>query len=174
MKSISVKRSKARILFIILSILCMIAIFFFSSENATKSSNTSGRVVRLILGIIVPDFSELTAAVQREMVHNAQHIVRKLAHFTAYATLGLFLSMAMGRRKLLSRQTLLTLIAGAVYAASDELHQALVPGRSCELRDVMIDTSGVLTGILLSMLLFLIIVKLSDPINKKHKEQGRT
>jgi len=32
------------------------------------------------------------------------------------------------------------------YAVSDELHQWFVEGRSCELRDVGIDTMGVILG----------------------------
>ena len=164
MKSISIKLTKTRILFIILTIVCMTAIFFFSSQDATRSSNTSGKVIRLILRIFMNDFSELSASAQKVLVHKAQFIVRKLAHFSIYTTFGFMLSMALGRRRFLTRQTLLALIAGAVYAASDELHQALVPGRSCELRDVMIDTSGVLTGIVISMIIFFIF-----RIHKKRK-----
>lgn len=167
MKSILRKISKTRLLFIILSILCMVVIFFFSSENSTESSQTSGNIVKILLRHIVPDFTELSAAKQREMIHNAQFIVRKLAHFTIYTTLGLFLSMAMSRRKFLSRQTLLTLTAGAVYAVSDELHQSLIPGRSCELRDVMIDTGGVLTGIVISMIIFMIVKRYRERKNKR-------
>jgi len=167
MKSISRKISKTRLLFIILSILCMVVIFFFSSENSTESSQTSGRFVKILLGHIFPDFTESSAARQRELIHTTQFIVRKLAHFTIYTTLGLLLSMAMGRRKFLSRQTLLALTAGTVYAVSDELHQSLIPGRSCELRDVMIDTGGVLTGIIISMVLFFIAKKIRKRRNKR-------
>ena len=166
MKSISIKLTKARILFIILTILCMIAIFFFSAQDATHSSNTSGKVVKLILRIVIPDFSGLSVSRQKELIHSGQFIVRKLAHFTIYTTLGFILSMALGRRKFLSRQTLLAITAGAVYAVSDELHQSLVPGRSCELRDAMIDTSGVITGIIISMAVFLILKR----IERRHKE----
>lgn len=35
------------------------------------------------------------------------------------------------------------------YAVSDEIHQYFVPGRSCELRDVFIDFSGSVLGIIL-------------------------
>ena len=42
---------------------------------------------------------------------------------------------------------------GALYAVSDEIHQIFVPGRSCELRDILIDSAGVLVGILAFQLL---------------------
>ncbi|MBR0386198.1 MAG: VanZ family protein, partial [Clostridia bacterium] len=37
---------------------------------------------------------------------------------------------------------------GTFYAALDELHQLLVDGRSGQVRDVGIDSAGVLTGVL--------------------------
>ena len=42
---------------------------------------------------------------------------------------------------------------GALYAATDELHQLLVTDRSGELRDVCIDAAGVLAGVLLVWLI---------------------
>lgn len=44
------------------------------------------------------------------------------------------------------------IIFGMMYAASDELHQKFVDGRSAEIRDVCIDTCGVILGILLVIL----------------------
>ena len=38
-------------------------------------------------------------------------------------------------------------IAGTLYAATDDLHQLFVEGRSCEFRDVCIDSAGVVLGI---------------------------
>ena len=52
----------------------------------------------------------------------------------------------------------LSLGAGALYAVSDEIHQIFVPGRSCQAFDVLIDSSGVLTGTII-MLLFLVLSK---------------
>jgi VanZ family protein len=36
-----------------------------------------------------------------------------------------------------------------LYAASDEFHQLFVPGRSGEVKDVLIDSAGAVTGALL-------------------------
>ena len=44
----------------------------------------------------------------------------------------------------------------ALYAASDELHQAFIPGRSPQLADVLIDCGGALAGILLAALAVLL------------------
>lgn len=45
-----------------------------------------------------------------------------------------------------------SLIIGIVYASSDEIHQSFTPGRGPLLTDVIIDTMGILLGILLIML----------------------
>ena len=53
------------------------------------------------------------------------------------------------------------------YAASDELHQKFVDGRSAEIRDVCIDTCGVILGILLVIL----AGKIIKNIKKKKAEK---
>ena len=44
-------------------------------------------------------------------------------------------------------------MGGALYAATDETHQLLVDGRGGSALDVLLDSSGVLAGVLLAMLL---------------------
>ena len=70
------------------------------------------------------------------------------------------LTAAQSRRAftmLLFAFTAIGVIAGSVYGAAHPengsfwLHQYFVPGRSCELRDVMIDSAGALVGMLLSL-----------------------
>ena len=51
---------------------------------------------------------------------------------------------------------LLALAATAAYAATDEFHQLFVPGRSGQLKDVLIDTAGGALGlVLLALILYL-------------------
>ncbi len=82
-----------------------------------------------------------------------EHIVRKCAHFGMYAVLGFlvmaavwFSPAAKGEVKRLPLCGLAALGISALYAAGDELHQYFIPGRSMELRDMMIDACGALTG----------------------------
>ena len=157
MKSISIKLTKSRVIFIILTISVMVLIFHLSAENSSESSDTSSNVIKLIFKIFVPNYSNFDAAKQRKMIKGAQFIVRKLAHFSIYGLLGFCTSLAFGKRKFFSRMTLEALLVGFVYAVSDEIHQSQVPGRSCELRDIMIDTSGTFMGILASFALMYII-----------------
>ena len=73
-------------------------------------------------------------------------LLRKLAHFTEFATLGLCLCWLMG---MLRRHTGLAWIFGVAAACVDETIQRFVPGRGPSIRDVAIDSCGVAVGILL-------------------------
>ena len=133
----------------------MALIFLLSSQNAAVSSGTSGNVIRLIAGIFRPGFGSLPAAEQAEIVASLQFLVRKSAHFSIYMILGLATSCAVC----------------LLYAASDEIHQLFVPGRSGEVRDVMIDFSGAVLGIALSMLVFLLICSIKKKRTEKNEER---
>jgi VanZ family protein len=67
-------------------------------------------------------------------------ILRKGAHITEYAILGLLLLRAIGRE-------LPALALGIAYAITDELHQHFVGGRHASAVDVLIDTVGLAIGI---------------------------
>ena len=154
------KITAVRIVFILLTAACMVAIFLFSCENADNSSDTSGRVARILLSIFRPGFKDLSSEEKAVIVSGMQHFVRKAAHFTAYMALCFCASIAVGKRPLFSSGTVGVLAFCFLYAGSDEIHQYFVPGRACMFRDVLLDTAGGLTGILISMLLWLIISKI--------------
>ena len=74
-------------------------------------------------------------------------ILRKGAHMTEYAVLGLLLLRALGRE-------LPAFALGIAYAITDEIHQHFVRGRHASPVDVLIDTAGVAIGIFLLSRLF--------------------
>lgn len=57
---------------------------------------------------------------------------------------------------------IISLTTGIIYATSDEIHQSFVPGRSPMITDIVIDTMGVILGILL--------IILGKKIIKKYRE----
>jgi len=61
-----------------------------------------------------------------------------------------------------------SLIIGIIYASSDEIHQSFIPGRGPLFTDIIIDTMGVLLGILLIILIQKIHMRI---ISKKKKKQ---
>ena len=70
-------------------------------------------------------------------------LLRKAAHVCEFAVLGALLLRAVGNAPSLA------FALGVAYAASDELHQHFVPGRTGSPVDVAIDAVGVAAGIML-------------------------
>ncbi len=74
-------------------------------------------------------------------------MLRKGAHFVEYLVLCLLIYRLLARHALFSRYRLwVALFLTAIYAASDEYHQSLVPTRSGNLTDWWLDTTGALAG----------------------------
>ncbi len=144
----------------------MTAIFCFSLENSDESSETSMKFTKTAVNIAVDDFDDLPEKKQLSILDKATFIIRKSAHFSLFAMLGFLVSMSVGRRRLFSLSSAGVMLFCFLYAVSDEIHQSFVPGRSCEFRDMMIDTSGSLTGMLASMAIMYILTKISE--NRKN------
>lgn len=141
-----------------LTVACMVAIFMLSSENAQESTETSSDFTVQILSVF-PFFEDMTAEQQAQTVENLQFAVRKCAHFSVYTCLGALMKLSFLYLPFKKHGTVFSFIACALYAVSDEIHQYFVPGRSCELRDMTIDSLGALLGILLTVFLLKIIEK---------------
>jgi len=73
-------------------------------------------------------------------------LLRKIAHFAEFTSLGALLAWHFGMR---SKKQYLPLVCGITAACIDETIQMFVPDRGPGIRDVLIDSSGVLTGMLL-------------------------
>ena len=115
-------------------------IFYLSSQDGNTSGHLSGGLSEVLYSIL----QWLRIPLSEETFH---FILRKGAHFTAYLLLGLLFAFWQDAKTL--KEYLLCLFFSFLYALSDELHQRFVPGRSGELRDVLIDTTGAFTGLLL-------------------------
>ncbi|MBM3205499.1 VanZ family protein [Candidatus Shapirobacteria bacterium] len=72
-------------------------------------------------------------------------IFRSLAHFVMYGLLFAFLFRALNFR-IKKQNFLLALWLGLLYGLSDEIHQAFVPLRTFQIRDLLVDFSGVTLG----------------------------
>jgi VanZ family protein len=70
-------------------------------------------------------------------------VLRKLAHAAEYAVLGVLLLRAIGRPGA-------AFVLATLYAATDEIHQAFVPGRQASPLDLAIDAAGAAVGIALA------------------------
>jgi VanZ family protein len=70
----------------------------------------------------------------------------KLAHFVVFGVLGLLVANALTTGGLRSRRFWWTFVVCAAYAITDEVHQALIPGRTPTVMDIFIDMAGASAG----------------------------
>ena len=127
----------------IITLLWICVIFAFSLQSGDESGKLSGGIVAWIVGLFFPDdFAHI------ELVH---FLVRKAAHFTEYFILGVLLSLT-GREAQWKKGMLLPWILGTMVACCDETIQLFSDGRAGQITDVMLDSSGVLTGCVILVL----------------------
>ncbi len=75
----------------------------------------------------------------------------KFYHYVGYLVYGMTIVLAMRSFQLSVRQRLVWGIAfGLLFAASDEIHQAFVPGRNADVFDWCADALGILTAFTLA------------------------
>ena len=128
----------------------LIAAFIFgmSHEAATESASRSGTISNVLAPIVVEDFELLQAEEKDTILSEIDHVVRKIAHFCIYAIFGVFILLAsFWHERAYAVHGSVSFAIGTLYAASDEIHQMFVPGRGPLATDVLLDSAGVLCGI---------------------------
>ena len=152
------KKSKALKIYALLTALWCVVIFAFSSQSGDESSVSSDSIVFIICEMITPKLESFTDAQRTAFVEDLAFIVRKAAHFTLYFILSVFsfnaLRLINDQQVGNAAQILFAPYPAALgfcmfYAATDEFHQLFVQGRSGEPSDVLIDSSGALTALLI-------------------------
>ena len=132
----------------ILCIIWMLVIFWFSAQVADDSQEMSDFFVHLLDAVFSLDI--MRNEIIRDMT---SFLVRKAAHMSEYAVLAILFGLTIREYK---KEPWLLLALAATYAATDEFHQLFVPGRSGQLKDVLIDTAGGALGLgLLALILYL-------------------
>lgn len=147
---------------IVLLILAMGSMYYFSSQEGYTSSQQSQKVVELIdkvrdkvtltderlISIKDKIYNELRA-------YNKEYIVRKAAHFSIYACIGAFMLLVLYLfTKKVIFSSVFSFMLTVMYAIYDEKRQLEVSGRVSSITDVFIDSSGALLAIIfLAMLL---------------------
>ena len=124
-------------------VLWMAVIFYLSHQPAAVSSNLSSDITEFIINAVEDVFPDTGIDIR-----DLNHIVRKNAHFIAYFILGILMVNAFKGSVLPRRRSVIwALVFSVLYAMSDEFHQLFIPGRSGEVRDVFIDSTGAFFGI---------------------------
>lgn len=123
----------------------MTMIFYLSHQPVTISNGLSVGVTEVIVEKV-----EGLATNHEFNMASANHVIRKNAHFFIYLVLGLFVSNALRKSGVARSHGFgLALLICVVYAISDEVHQYFIEGRGPQVKDVLIDSSGALAGIVL-------------------------
>lgn len=142
--------NKKRIVLWLLLGAWMIVIFSFSAMAAPSSDELSGGITQTVIKLVAPGFETYSGDMQANVLEQVNHGIRKLAHASEYAVLGIIaLLLLLSYQKTLRFQISAAVLLCAAYAASDEAHQILVSGRSPQATDVLIDTCGAAIGIAL-------------------------
>ncbi len=128
----------------ILAVLLMVLIFKMSGVPIKNSNQMSQNIAISI-------FKFLNISLENNnLLNKFNYIIRKSSHFFSYMTLAIilylhFLKQNISNNKIINYVTTLLIL----FAISDEIHQTYVPGRMGKFTDVLIDSSGVILGIII-------------------------
>ena len=129
---------KTAIIFGALAVAWAGVLFFFSGQNGVDSSSLSLRLAR----VMVRWFPALGGPA------DFHPVLRKIAHFGIFAVEGFFAGVSLICALGCIRGMALSLGACALIAVANEIHQLFSDGRACEVRDMLIDTSGAALGVI--------------------------
>ena len=128
----------------ILAVVLMVLIFKMSGVPIKNSNQMSQNIAISI-------FKFLNISLENNnLLNKFNYIIRKSSHFFSYMTLAIilylhFLKQNISKNKIINYVTTLLIL----FAISDEIHQTYVPGRMGKFTDVLIDSSGVILGIII-------------------------
>ena len=125
--------------YLLFLVLAMIVFIFSRSLRPADVSATESKLALSLLQSLVP--FALT-----------EHFIRKLAHFTEFAVLGILAGLMFGERcRHLWSGLLFAVMTGIVTALCDETIQLFVDGRTGQIPDIWIDIAGAAAGAVLAL-----------------------
>lgn len=140
-----------KVILILLVILWMGVIFFFSSCNGLDSKKQSIGFLDTTIGIIINIFDhDITEENKLIIIEKLDYPIRKAAHMTEYFILSILLSLLLSNYNInIMKIIIIAFIISFIYACSDEMHQLFVSERSGQIKDVLIDSIGSSIGLIL-------------------------
>ncbi len=138
-------------LIIVLSLLVLI--FYLSHQSGEDSSQTSGWFTALLNFLLPFEANEA--------------VIRTLAHFSEFACLSFFVNnLLVSYKKRLC--PVISCVLSFLYAITDEIHQIFIPGRACQLQDMLVDLAGIISGMLVFVVIYSLIKKLKSTKHAEH------
>ncbi len=154
------KTTVRRAVYIVSAVLvfgAMLYIFINSAMDAEQSGAQSGWITQVLSKIF------LSADPSREEMAKLESVLRTLGHFSEFMFLGLVTAILISFLIQCDPKKWYGYACGwifcIIYALTDEWHQMFVPGRAAEWKDVLTDSFGSLTGILIIATIFLTFVR---------------
>lgn len=137
----------------ILPFCAWLAVIFTLSTGAGAATHTNSGLDRFLAQFFPAFYHRLTWP-QLDALH---YYLRKAAHVTEYAVLGILAVRAFlpDATDVFRKTFLFAWIFCTLYAATDEMHQIFVPGRTPKVTDVLLDSVGSALGVAL-MAVFLL------------------
>lgn len=132
---------------LILLVLWMGVIFYFSHQPGDVSGGQSGEIL-VKIGLL----TEEDLALGTDKAQMLQFIIRKSAHMGVYFILSI-LGIFTFRSFKINNYYRLAWIMASIYAVTDEFHQSITPDRGPSVKDVFIDSTGAIIGIIVYMMI---------------------
>ncbi len=115
-------------------------------------------IFTLLIAIEIFFFSTISFAPGKRAIIS----LTTLYHFIVFFLFSFFLFTTIkGKGKIKTKHILIVFLISLIYAILDEFHQSFVPNRDASIKDILIDSLGIFT----SMIIYLYI-------NKKAKEKS--
>ena len=117
--------------------------------------------------------SNQSNVISKNRIQKWQKVTRKMAHFTIYAIGGFVMycitAIYSENEKITLRKILITVSFGVIYAIFDEIHQFFSDGRTPKVCDVIIDTAGIISGLVIAIVAIFILSKTINYIYERRK-----
>ena len=173
---------KKSIIFIIF-IFWFVAVYMFSNQTGAESGKVSEKVTKKLLQtkdaleIVEDTYKETneivirgvqTNPITKKRVDKWEVPVRKLAHYGLFLCGGFIIYILIHFGFSIQKNSLIiSIFMGLLIACSDEFHQLYTLNRTPKLLDVGIDTVGVITGVLISVMVRYVFEKMKKNIYVK-------
>ena len=133
-------------------LVALMVIFIFS--NSAASAGTSNGMSLTVSEWVRPVLNTVGLHPETDFLN---FVIRKLAHFSEYALLGCLIAAAYRLPPWSWMKSKAALLPFFIIPVLDENLQRFSAGRSCELRDMLIDSAGMAVGMFLAIVLLGII-----------------
>ncbi len=162
------------VFFWILTIACVVMIFYFSHQHADESTETSSMIARMLVKIFG---DSVTETVVRKGAHVFEFLILSILTFSAiYNTnkISVETSYSESSVKIIKSDNEMCIIFTTWFcilnAVVDEYHQLFVTGRNGSITDVAIDMIGVVVLMLLIRLVFTAVLKVRGKTEVRYNE----